>query len=260
MALGDTNTYRLGDDPMPHGYGRAGRSAREIARRRRSAAIALTVLGLAVGGVLCVAVGNSSALGISGGAVLMMLIVMRVLGDNVEGEIEHQLKREQDAVRGAEGEEEVEGILSSLGPDWYVLSDIECPCGNIDHLVISRLHGIFLVETKSHWGKVAGGSGELLLNGRPTPKDFVSQAMRSAVWVRQEIERITGVRTWVTALLVFTNAFVPKGVKVRNVRVINKRYIRWALEHSGPSSETARRAWLMRAQVEASLVLGGRAP
>jgi hypothetical protein len=224
-----------------------------MARRRRNAAIAVSVVALAVGGVLCITVGNSSALGLGGGAVLMLLILMRVLSDNVEGAVEHQLRRERDAVRGAQGEEEVEEILSSLGSDWFVLSDIACPYGNIDHLVIGRLHGVFLIETKSHRGKVAEASGALLLNGRPTPKDFIGQALGNAAWVGEELARITGVRPYVTALLVFTDAFVPKDVRVRDVKVINKRYVRWALEHSGRPSGEVYRLWSMHEQIEASL-------
>ena len=105
------------------------------------------------------------------------------------------------------------------------MHDIESPYGNIDHIVIGKNAGIFLLETKAHGGKVEVNGETLLVNGKLPEKDFIAQALRNSYWLRDEISQIVGDKPWITPILVFTNAFVPPTRPVKGVSIINKKYL-----------------------------------
>ena len=133
--------------------------------------------------------------------------------------------RQHQAARGAAAEETVGEILKGLPSDFIVLHDIPSPYGNIDHIAVSENHGVFVIETKSHTGKVTTDGKELFRNGQAFEKDAVSQVLKNAFWLRGEIKRKTGTNIFVTPILVFTNAFVTIRKPVRGVLVVNKRHL-----------------------------------
>jgi len=89
-----------------------------------------------------------------------------------------------------------------------VLHDIESPYGNIDHIVIGKNNGIFLLETKAHGGKVTIERGHTLGQREATEKDFIAQCLRNTYWLRDEVEKVVGLKPWISPILVFTNAFI----------------------------------------------------
>jgi len=46
-------------------------------------------------------------------------------------------------------------LSDNLSEDFYVLMELTSPYGNIDHVVIGKFGGLFLIETKSHRGNVS---------------------------------------------------------------------------------------------------------
>jgi hypothetical protein len=124
-----------------------------------------------------------------------------------------------------------------------VLHDVDNPYGNIDHLVISRQAGIFMVETKSHRGTITTTEREILLNGHAPEKNFVAQSLRNSYWVCDEAERVIGQKPWIAAVVVFTNAFVKAGKPVKGVRVTNKKYLLNLLQKPTRASVTNALVW-----------------
>jgi hypothetical protein len=136
--------------------------------------------------------------------------------------IPHEVSR---AVRGAQAEETVGHMLAELGDGFEVLHDVPCEWGNIDHVVIGRNNSLFLIETKSHRGRVQVQDETLLLNGQPPEKDFIRQTLRNTFWLRERIRPITDSDVWITPVIVFTNAFVERSEPVQGITIINKKYL-----------------------------------
>jgi len=146
-------------------------------------------------------------------------------------------------IRGKYAERQVFRILRELDEDCYaVFNDVEARYGNIDHVVVSRAGAVFLVETKSHRGKVTYDGKQLLLNGRPFEKDFIAQINRNIVWLRERIKEAAGTNVWIVSVLVFTNAIMysEKGKPVLRLRpvnrinVINSRYLKPLIKSYSP--------------------------
>ena len=218
---------------MPEQRGTAGKTARDMADKRRR-----TILWIALGLLIVTVLGfalimKSKELGLGGGAVIGILFLLSILPDLLDRPIRRKEKEVRRADRGAAGEEKIASILSALGVDFFVLHDVPSPYGNIDHIVISRETGVFLLETKAHGGKVTLLPDGLLVNGKPAEKDFINQALKNAYWLRSIIEEVTGVQPRINALVVFTNAFVPFGQPIKSVQVINKRYLIDRLQRAG---------------------------
>ena len=114
-----------------------------------------------------------------------------------------KLKEEKRAIRGARSEEKIGDMLTELSEDYLVLHDIDSPYGNIDHVVFSKRNGVFLIETKSHGGKVTVEGRTLLVNGKLPEKDFIAQALQNSFWLKKEIGNLIGPSPWITPILVF---------------------------------------------------------
>ena len=111
--------------------------------------------------------------------------------------------------QGAEAEAYVRRILYQLPKRQFsIFNDIRAKYGNIDHLVINRHGKIFLIETKSHRGKVTYDGKHLCLNGKPFRKNPIAQVARNIKWLRTTIENTCGPTPWITGIIVFTNASI----------------------------------------------------
>ncbi len=203
----------------------AGKSTRKMAQNRRRTTNLILVGILIVTIILAIVIQNWQALGFGGGTVLLLLVVLKVLPDLIDRPIKRRAKAERRAGRGAAAEEELGNMLAGLGGDYFVLHDVTSAYGNIDHIVIGKHSGVFLIETKAHGGHVEVMDDKILVNGNETEKNFISQVLRNTYWLRDEIEKVTGSKIWITPLIVFTNAFVQPGKPIKGVVVINKKFL-----------------------------------
>ena len=156
----------------------AGKSTRAMAKKRRQSAVWIAVMGIAFVIVVWILLQNSKALEIGGIGILLLLVLLRIVPGIIDQQMGKKLKEEKRAIRGAKGEEKIGELLENLSMDFLVLHDIDSPYGNIDHIVISKTGGIFLLETKAHGGRVEVNGGTLLMNGKLPEKDFISQALK----------------------------------------------------------------------------------
>jgi hypothetical protein len=137
---------------MARKFGRAGKSARDMAEKRYLIrAVFVLAAGLATLFFLK-ALPSLAAEGI--GALLIALVIFRLGMSLLESKIGKKIKEERRAIRGARGEERLEEILEELDENCMALHDVASPYGNIDHIVIGE-SGVFLIETKAHGGRVS---------------------------------------------------------------------------------------------------------
>lgn len=114
-----------------------------------------------------------------------------------------------------------EVLLRLLSDGYFILNDIRYRYGNIDHVVI-RPDGMgFVLETKSHTGRVTTDGHRILINGRPLETNPISQVMRNIRWIRNLAKRLSGKNPWIVAVLVFPNACVTFRHSVKRVNVMS---------------------------------------
>jgi hypothetical protein len=229
---------------MSNRTGTAGKSTRQMAQRRRKTAIWMAIFVIVAALALTLVILNQKALGLGGGAVLALLIALRLLPDLMNRPISRQIKARDRADRGALAEEKVGDLLAQLDPQTFlVLHDIPSPYGNIDHIVIGKESGVYLLETKAHGGRVELAEDRLLVNRKPPEKDFIAQALKNTYWLRDEIEKAVGSKVWITPVVVFTNAFVQASQPVKGVHVVNKKYLPGLLKRPARSRQGLDDVW-----------------
>jgi uncharacterized membrane protein len=203
-------------------FGKAGHGAREMAFRRE-----LMVAGIAGGMLLLLWLWsqNMAAMAKLGlPAVVVLVVVFRVAMGGLEKKGRHLKKRARDAERGARAEEKVEERLAALPEGYASFHDLAFPGFNVDHVVVGPA-GVFVVETKSHAGKVTSEGDRLLLNGRPPEKDFVNQTWSQTYHIRDLLKGRLGKEVQVKPVLCFSRAFVQVRGTVKGVAVVNGGYL-----------------------------------
>jgi hypothetical protein len=210
---------------MENQSGIAGKSTRDMAAKRRKTALWIGLGGFALILFIGLVFQYSPSVELSGIGFFFLLFgapILKAIFKLVFNKYGQQTKR---AIRGAKAEEKIGELLAGLSEDFFVLNDVECPYGNIDHIVISKIGGIFLLETKAHGGQVKVENETLLVNGKFPEKDFLAQTLKNTYWLRDTISQITGSKPWITPVIVFTNAFVVASKPIKGVRIINKKYL-----------------------------------
>lgn len=233
---------------------KAGASTRQMAQKRRRTSNYILIGVFILGIILMCVINNWQALGLGGGTVLVLLVIFILLPNLIDKYDKRREKAERRADRGAAAEEVVGELLANLNEDFLVLHDISCPYGNIDHIVIGKNSGVFLLETKAHGGRIQILPDRLLVNSKPPEKDFIAQTLRNTYWLRDELERVTGKKVWINAVIVFTNAFVPFGKPIKGIHVTNKKFLLDMLQKQARSSTDLSTIWNTRNQIVQQLI------
>jgi hypothetical protein len=118
-------------------------------------------------------------------------------------------KRRLNMLRGATGEAVVGSVLGNLPDDYCIINDLTTPFGNLDHVVIGPT-GVYLLDTKNWRGVItANGSGELLLNGKPSEKPAIKPFVGRVMSIKEKVRTLTsGLDPFFQAAFVFTSARV----------------------------------------------------
>lgn len=115
-------------------------------------------------------------------------------------------------------------ILAKLpGKEYAVFNNVQTRYGDIDHIVIRRDGAVYLLEDKSHRGRVTWDGKRLLLNGWLFEKDFICQINMNIAWLRELLKKRLGVNPWIVACLVFPNALLYSD---KNKRVLRLRPVK----------------------------------
>jgi Nuclease-related domain len=114
---------------------------------------------------------------------------------------------------GAEGERKAEKALRPLErAGWHVFHDIQNGHGNYDHIAVGSA-GVYLLDSKNLRGIVGITDGVPHLQRRLDPEDnkpwqsIPQRARAAAAGLKEDIERRTGHRIWVQAVVVFWSEF-----------------------------------------------------
>lgn len=217
---------------MAYEKGKAGESTRDLADKRYTKRVIVTLVGITAVAFLLLLMPNIKGLGFAG--IIVVAIVVRVIMDMTDQETRRYKKLERRASKGAIGEEKVGYILRELPEGYSVYHDIVSPYGNIDHVVLNDKDQIFLIETKSHHGEVIYNGANLLVNFKMPEKDFIGQTLNNTYWLRDEVKKWTDASVFIKPVIVFTNAFVKIPNPIKNISIINKKYLNKVLtDHSG---------------------------
>jgi Nuclease-related domain len=140
---------------------------------------------------------------------------------------------------GAEGERKAEKALRPLERGgWRVFHDVQNGHGNYDHIAVGP-GGVYLLDSKNLQGVVDIEDGVPHLARRHDPDGGVSfarirpRALAAAADLKEDIERRTGRRVWVQAVVVFWSDF-PEGLVEdrRCVFIEGSRLRDWLQEQS----------------------------
>jgi hypothetical protein len=208
---------------VPNSKGNAGKSTRQLADKRYTGRVIVTLIGVAGVILLLYLMPNLKGFGLAG--IVVFVIVMKFIMGWTDRETKRYEKLERRATKGAKAEEHIDSLLQQLPDDYFVFHDIESPYGNIDHVILDKQNNIFLLETKSHHGEVTHDGQSLLINNKPTEKDFIQQILSNTFWLRDEIKKQNGMDGFIRPVIVFTNAFVKVYKPVKNISIINKKYL-----------------------------------
>ena len=210
---------------MKNQQNRAGQSTRVMAEKRYKKRVWFVLITAGIVLMLLLAAFNSESLKIGGIGLLGLLVAAQLVMNYSDARAKKMIREERRAIRGAKGEEKIGSILESLGEDYLIVHDVASSFGNIDHIVISKQNGVFLIETKAHGGKVTVNNGYLYVNGHEPEKDFIAQALNNTYWFRDKICAAINIEVWIVPILVFTNAFVERTAPIKGVTIVNKRYL-----------------------------------
>ena len=215
----------------------AGKSARDMVWRRHAMRVCLGLLGIAAMFYIC-----RRACSITSVSLFLACMTGLVAIDRLLNPVMDRLKaREDQANRGAAAEESAGALLNRLPTGWVVLHDVRASFGNIDHLVLRADGAVFVLETKSHRGKVSEERGELKLNGKPFQTDFIRQTQTNVFWLREFFKGRFAIEPWINAAIVFPNASVAVRRTLRGVDVVSLDFLdRWLARVRG-KPEVARR-------------------
>lgn len=124
--------------------------------------------------------------------------------------------------RGAEGEQRTHRELVRLG--WHFIEDVENDNGNYDHVLVGPA-GVFHLESKYPSGIVEIEQGRPLVRGRhgetrPEPLQVRRQVLGGSAALCGEIERMCGLRTWVTGVVVLWSPFPQRVVQVGRITYV----------------------------------------
>ena len=92
---------------MPYQSNPAGKSTREMAKKRRGTALIIGLIGLVIILILGLLLQNTRVFGIGSGGILVLLVLLRIIPDIADSLVKRKLKDEKRAIRGAKAEETI---------------------------------------------------------------------------------------------------------------------------------------------------------
>lgn len=216
---------------MARRYGKSGHGARQMGFERELKYAAIAGVMLLLLWLWFANIGSMTKLGLP--AVIMLVFGFRVAFNELEKKGKHFKKRANDAYRGARAEEKVAERLTSLPEGYVSFHDLAFPGFNIDHIAVGP-GGVFVIETKSHGGKVTNNGASLLLNGQPPEKDFINQTWSQTYHIRDLLKERLGKEIPAKPVLCFSNAFVQVRGAVKGVTVVNGGYLNTFIARQKP--------------------------
>lgn len=202
-------------------YGKAGKSVRKMRWERRQVVIVIAVLLIFIAVIWTLSIPRFIKLGLP--FMVVLVTILWLVTNNLEGIGNHFIKRAKDAERGVKAEELVGEKLNTI-TGYTCYHDIVFDGFNIDHLLIGP-GGVFVIETKSHKGKITNQGDSLFLNGKSPGKNFLNQAWSQTYQIKEILKQQTGKEWPVKPVLCFSDAFVEVRGSVKGISILNVKYL-----------------------------------
>lgn len=159
------------------------------------------------------------------GSALILFLAFKGAVNGWEAKVDTKFAKGNRTTRGAMREPTMGEILDQLGDEYLAIYDVRCQFGNIDHIVLSKGHGAFLIERETSDGR--GTAADLAIPGtaKPTEKDFVAPTLKRSEWLVQELQTITGVSAGAASLIVFANAAAVDNQRSSGITFTNMKFL-----------------------------------
>ena len=139
---------------------------------------------------------------------ILFILVVPLVFKYINRLIDKLEKERMNFRKGATGEALIGYILERFPDDYRVIHDLTTPFGNIDHVVVGP-SGAYVIDTKNWKGVVAAdGSGELLLNGKPTQKPEIRNLTRRIMNIKEKIKVLSSMVPFVQGVFAFPSAYI----------------------------------------------------
>jgi len=126
-------------------------------------------------------------------------------------------------------EQSVGQALDRLGGNYLIIYDVRCQFSHIDHVLLSRDHGVFIIETE------AG----------------ISHTRMHSDWLADGVQALTGVKATVTPLILSHDATLARNRAIGGVTVTNLRSLVGSVQKLGRPLPPE--IWVAREKIAARL-------
>ncbi|HUA67563.1 MAG TPA: nuclease-related domain-containing protein [Candidatus Saccharimonadales bacterium] len=187
--------------------------------------------------------GNRTAIVLTGGLLVFSISFVTVICRIVRSETENPFRGEDNKHARMMEEENVGTLLDALPENYAVLHDVSTGRGKIDHLVFRQDGAVFLIETRSHAGRIIIQGGQLRWNGQPLEKDFTQQMLDNMSWFEKFLKAHAVFEPWIHAAIVFTETHVEKHLNLNQVDVFDVSGLKQWLEQTSGNPRAAVILW-----------------
>jgi hypothetical protein len=246
VALPAKRKYKVYANSKRRADNVAGASTHKLADKRYVIMLIFGFVGLGVLSLMMALVNNAKAIGMGGIGILVVLIALKIVPELFMKRIDQKSKEVVRARKGAHAEERVDDLFAALSNDYFIINDVVSKFGNIDHVIIKKDAGIFLIETKSHHGKISVEDKTIYLNGHLAEKDFIAQTLNNSFWLRDKVKELFEPNVWIYPIIVFTNAFVPFMPPVKGINIVNVKFLIRTIEKINNTNALNEQLWEKR--------------
>ena len=127
-----------------------GQSSRMIGERTRNKRKKVAFAALGIAFICLLMIGHAATAWI---LLIPIILVLKITDKYLQSNTKKCRTGERKAERGAKAEETVDGLLTSMEGDFAVFHDVDTGYGDIDHIILSRHHGLILLETKAGFAR-----------------------------------------------------------------------------------------------------------
>ena len=139
---------------------------------------------------------------------LLFLLTLPLVWKYLSKKIDAIDKERLNFRKGATGEAVVGFALDNFPDEFRVIHDLTTPYGNVDHVVVGPT-GAYIIDSKNWKGVVAAdGSGELLLNGKPTQKTEVKNLSRRIMSIKEKLTVLSSSDPYIQGVFAFPSAYI----------------------------------------------------
>ncbi|MDD4869321.1 MAG: nuclease-related domain-containing protein [Kiritimatiellae bacterium] len=112
-------------------------------------------------------------------------------------------------------------VFHNLPQDCTVFHNINTGYGYIEYILLSKEHGLFIIETKQLSGKVTSVDSLLAINNLTPEQDFFVKILWNSLWLREHVLKSTKLDATITSVVIFVNATVDVTEPINGVIITN---------------------------------------